>query len=178
MSKEYGFRTQLAVGRIGIRIAKALFKREGYKVEDYENDKEWQYRGIDLYVYGFGYVEIKTDTYDTGNAVLELNDRGLPGALDRSCADWYGIVFIRLNKMVLFPRAALVKWLRENYAYLRKSHKNWFHVIYSYQGNSRWAVEIVIVPLSLLLEEVSGREKPIIVTWDENDVEITGRWRQ
>jgi hypothetical protein len=177
MSKEFGFRTQLAVGQAGVRIAKALFRKEGYEIEDYENNRELQFRGIDLYIHGFGYVEIKTDTYDTGNMVLELSDRGLPGALDRSCADWYGVVFVKMGKMVLFPRSALAKWLREAYSWLEDKHPKWFHTIRSYQGNSTWEVDIVVVPLSKLLKEVKGREENVVIEWEEDDIEIAGGWK-
>jgi hypothetical protein len=147
-------------------LAKMILRARFPQIVDYDQDMEMQKRGIDLMVEGLGMVEVKTDYHTTPNFFIEVSVGPKPGTIDHSCADIIAFIFPRLREMFLIPRPHIVKWMRENWYWLRKKVKS----IKSYQGKSRWTAEGVVVNRQELIDDVREMGgKVIIISWDESE---------
>lgn len=155
MSKSFSFRGQLGIGRMGVETVISVLQKRGYICKDLQDDMEMQHRGVDLYVEGLGYLEVKTDSHSPENFFLELDVKGKPGAIDRSTADYFCILFPNYQVIYLLPRAELQQWLRENYSWIKDEHPDWIRTIHSTAGKSRWSARGVIVPRTVLMKQVS-----------------------
>lgn len=165
MSKEFGFRAQLAIGEMGVRLAKTVLRYKYPVITDLQDNMEMQKRGVDLYVEGLGYLEVKTDSHSPQRLFLELDVSGKPGAVDRSCADYFCVLFYKHRVMYLVSRSELQQWLREKYAWVQEAHPDWIKVIRSKSNKSTWSARGVVVPRVLLAQEVNLG----VIGWEEED---------
>lgn len=87
------------------------------RVRDLRADDDARLHDVDFAVGGFGTVEVKTDTYDSGNIALELQRAtGGPGAFVRSTADWWFYVLKARGEVLVMRRAhMLLACLTANY---------------------------------------------------------------
>ena len=165
MKRTFSFRGQLDVGAMGVTLAKTVLRSRFPNITDLQADMEQQKRGVDLYVEGLGYLEVKTDSHRPRNFFLELSVSGKPGAVDRSTADWFCILFFKHKVLYLIPRSNLQMWLRENYAWILQEHPEWIKRTRSREGKSIWLAEGVIIPRELLIEDMDIG----IIEWNEED---------
>jgi len=156
---------------VGVQVAKAVLRSHYEDIEDYANDKEMQKRGIDLYVGGLGYLEVKTDTHSPDRFFFELDVEGKPGAVDRSSADYFGILFPEHRVLYLIPRPALQKWLRDNMGWIEKEHPERVRFITSNENGRCWRAKGVIVPRRILAADI----KISAISWVEEDEVIVGK---
>ena len=165
----FGFKKQLHIGELGVATVKTVLKDRGYVVKDLQNDKPMQKRGVDLYVEGLGYLEVKTDSYTPTNFFFELDCNGKPGAVDRSCADCFCVYFFRHRVMYLLPRAALQKWLRENYHRIVTEQPNRLKRIGSENNGEVWYAHGLVVPKDEVINSIGAE----VVSWEEEDEHIS-----
>lgn len=161
-------RQQLQVGEMGVSTVKTVLRSRGYVVEDLQKDMSMQKRGVDLFVEGVGYIEVKTDSYEPTNFFFELDSSGKPGAVDRSCADYFCVFFFRHHIIYLIPRAELQKWLRDHYANIKEACPNRIKHIGSSQGTSKWQATGLVVPKEELLKDI----RVSVIEWTEEDEHI------
>ena len=171
MSKRsFNFSSQLGLGAMGVQMAKSVLRSHYEDIEDYANDREMQKRGIDLYVAGLGYIEVKTDTHSPDRFFFELDVEGKPGAVDRSSADYFGILFPEYRVLYLIPRPQLQKWLRDNLSWIEEEHPEWVKHITSNENGRHWRATGVIVPRRVLAMNI----KISAISWVEED-EVIGK---
>ena len=171
--KVFSFKTQLNVGALGVQIAKSILRPRYTDIVDYADDYEMQQRGVDLYVPGLGYVEVKTDTYAPERFFFELDVEGKPGAVDRSSADYFCIVYPSYRVMYLIPRPALQKWLRDNLAWIEEQHSEWVKHTTSREHGHAWRATGIIVPHHLLMTDL----KVEVIAWQEEDERVPASWK-
>lgn len=174
MVKSFNFRSQLGLGAMGVQIAKSVLRSRYDHIEDYADDVEMQRRGIDLYVKGLGYLEVKTDTHSPKRFFFELDVEGKPGAVDRCSADYYCIIFPESRVIYLIPRPDLQKWLRDNLQWLETDHKDWFKCTTSNERGRYWRATGVVVPKRLLMKSI----KIDVIRWKEEDEVISAVWKK
>ena len=172
MAHSFGFRNQLSVGAMGVQLAKSVLRSRYPDIVDYAEDMEQQRRGIDLYVPNLGTVEVKTDSHTPTNFFFELDVEGKPGAVDRSCADYYAVVFPEHRVMYLIPRPDLQKWLRDHMASLQK--RDSIRTIRSRHGRNRWEARGAIVPKRLLIRDINV----VVVSWVEEEELLQATWKE
>lgn len=170
--RSYNFRRQLSVGAMGVQLAKTVLRARYEEIVDYADDLEMQKRGIDLYVVGLGYIEVKTDTHQPEAFFFELDVEGKPGAVDRSCADFFCVIFPEYRVMYLIPRPALQQWLRENMCWVEDEHRRWIKRIRSDQGKNHWRATGVVIPRDLIMADVNIA----IIAWNEDEERI--EWKE
>lgn len=172
MRRSFNFRRQMSVGAMGVQLAKTILRARFTEIVDYEKDLEMQRRGIDLYVEGLGYIEVKTDTHKPEAFFFELNVENRPGAVDRSCADYFCIIFPEYRVMYLIPRPELQQWLRNNIYWIEEEERNWIKKIESDQGRNHWRATGVVVPRTLLMADI----EIAIISWNEEEEVINAGW--
>lgn len=171
MSKDtFGFSSQMEKGMLGVKFVKSILRSKYPKIVDYEKDMTMQKLGIDLYVDGLGFVEVKTDLHDTDNFYFEISTSGSPGAIFNSSASWFAILFPKLHEMWLIRRSNLQYWLAMNLGYLEKTYPERFKTITSNRGSRHWSAKGVIVPRSDVVKELGAIE----IKWTEEDEMMPG----
>jgi hypothetical protein len=126
MPNVYGWRSQAAVGQMGVERVVKYLKSKGYHVEDVSEDKDYQSQDIDLRVRGqkkqrWRTVEVKTDTYDTGNIFLELvSSSGKPGCVFKSRAQVWLYYLPKRNILLFMELPVLQLWLIEHCAEFKR----------------------------------------------------------
>ena len=166
--QSFHFDTQLSIGQAGVRLAKMVLRAVYPKIKDLEKDRDAQKRGIDLYVQNLGYVEVKTDLHEPKNFFLELSSAGAPGAIDRSCADYFCIIFPYSRVIFLIERPYLQKWLRDNMC----RSKKWIKHVKSRSDWNQWEAIGLVVPRRLLERDIDVAQ----IRWNESDEIIEGVW--
>lgn len=154
--KVFGMREQLDVGAKGVEIVKEVLKERYPDIVDLQDDRVMQKRGIDLWVGGLGYVEVKSDSHKPDNLFLELDVGGRPGAIDRSCSDCFCILFFRHCVLYFIPRAELQQWLREWYSWTLDNEPTRLKVVQSSAGNASWSARGLVVPTYVLEQAIPG----------------------
>lgn len=96
------------VGRAGEEIVLAYLTRTYGPVTDLRADPTAREADIDADVPRLGTVEIKTDTYTTGNMVLEVWGAGRPGDVIRTTATWWLYYFTATGALYVARRDAVV----------------------------------------------------------------------
>ena len=162
---------QLAVGRMGVHLATTILQKRYPIIEDLQSSKSMQKRGVDLFVEGLGYLEVKTDTHSPERVFLELDVGGKPGAVDRSCADYFCVLFPGYRVLYLMARAELQQWLREKYAWIAGTHPDWVKTVHSKSQQSTWSARGVVVPRVLLAQGVNLG----VIEWEEGDENLEGK---
>lgn len=149
--KVYGFDEQMAVGDEGVRFIQDYLTSRKYLVEDVTGNRDYQRQDIDLRVKGqrkqaWRTVEVKTDTYTSGNIYLELANGKNPGCVFKSRAEIWAYWFPNLSILLWISLPALQLWLALHlHEYERKK-------VMSGRGKGRWMVEGIAVPIRDLLD--------------------------
>ena len=149
---EYDFGGQFEIGKQGVEILKGLTAG----CIDYLNDMDKQKRGIDLFIPGVGYVEVKTDTTEYENVFLEVDTEGRPGGIFNSRADWLYMVFIKQGVVFSVSLPRVQHWLAQHYGLLNSTCRR---TIVSRRGKARWTVGGFIVSRAVLVEEIGAKEE-------------------
>lgn len=170
--QSFSFDTQLSIGEAGVRLAKMVLRAVYPKIVDLKNDSIAQKRGIDLYVDDLGYVEVKTDLHKPKNFFLELSSAGAPGAIDRSCADYFCFIFPYSKIIYLVERPYLQQWLRNNIAWVRNRYKKWIKTVKSHSDWNQWDAVGLVIPIWRLQRELDIMQ----IRWNEEDEIIEGVW--
>lgn len=122
-----------------------FFRKRGWRVEDVQDDKDWQRRDVDLLVNGKS-TEVKTDTHKTGNLFLEISVGDKPGCVFQSRAEVWCYLFPLQNKLYLIELPKLQLWLFQNASSYRTKR------VKSAQSGRVWYAEGIAVPLTTLEE--------------------------
>lgn len=152
MPNTYGWKSQLEAGQRGVEAVSRYLLAHDFHVQDVTNDRDWQHRDVDLLVRGkrkqrWKAVEVKTDSYTTGNIFLELvASSGRPGCVFKSRADVWCYWLSSLGILLLIELPALQYWLLEHASDYRRSRVN------SSRGRGRWSVDGIAVPYEELLK--------------------------
>ena len=170
--QSFSFDTQLSIGEAGVRLAKMVLRACYPKIIDFSDQPIPQKRGIDLYVDDLGHVEVKTDMHKPKNFFLELSSDGKPGAVDRSCADYFCIIFPYARVMYLLPRPELQMWLRDNIQWIDNLYKGWITTVKSHSGGRQWDAVGLVVPIRRLRQDLDI----VQIRWNEEDEIIEGVW--
>lgn len=170
MVREYNMASSLAMGQMGEILARSILRAKfpDSKFEDYREDMDWQQRGVDFYVEGLGYIEVKTDSHKPENMFIELSNKDGPGAIDRSSADWICVLYFKHNVMYLIPRSWLQFWMRENLASIDNANKR---RLTSTVNNKRWTSDGMFVKLSRLTDEIPNIRR---ITWSDEEETMSG----
>ena len=153
----------MTVGALGVQLAKLVLRRYYPHIEDFADDQEMQRRGVDLFVDGLGYLEVKTDTHSSRRFFFELSVSGKPGAVDRSCADWFCIIYPQERVVYLVSRPELQMWLRNNLPWIRRDCPDWIKHVDSYVGNRTWRATGVVIPARRLMTDTRVE----VIQWTE-----------
>lgn len=164
MTRTFGMQEMLKLGEEGVEIVKRVLGVKYPNIIDLQDDHEMQKRGIDLYIGGLGYVEVKSDSHRTDNLFLELDVGGKPGAIDRSCSDVFCILFFKHATLYLIPRAELQQWLREWYVWNLDNEPGRLKVVHSSAGPASWQARGLVIPTCVLEEAIPGIVK---MEWKE-----------
>lgn len=108
---------QLRAGQVGVKELIRLFRLAGFTVEDVTGDWRKQKTGVDL-LFGFGTVEVKTDTHDTPNFFLEYECGGKTSGILTTQADWLFYYFPLSDTLYILPVVETAAWVRNNLGYL------------------------------------------------------------
>jgi hypothetical protein len=165
VANSFGFKSQLEIGQMGVSIAKSIIRSKYPNIKDFNDDMEMQRRGIDLWVEGLGYVEIKSDSHSSDKLFFELTVMGKPGAVDRCCADYYIVLYYKEHLMLIIKRADLQQWLREHWSWIRTKNPTWVKTISSTQNGKYWNSVGITVPR----EDFERDVKVITLTWQDSD---------
>lgn len=144
----YSWRTQLAMGAEGVETVAGMLRRAGYEVVDVTEDDTFQRQDIDLRVRGkrWNTVEVKTDSYDTGNIFLELSTgTSRPGCVFQSRAQWWLYWLPKLNVLLRINLPRLQLWLLTHAANYPQ------HIVRSKRGNRYWTIRGITVPWTHLV---------------------------
>ncbi len=171
MAREYDMTSSLAMGQMGEILARSILRAKfpDSHFEDYREDTSWQQRGVDFYVEGLGYIEVKTDSHRPDNIFIELSSKDGPGAIDRSSADWICVLYFKYNVLYLIPRSWLQFWIRENLMDIDESNKR---RLTSTIQDKRWTSDGVFVELSRIVDEIPNVRR---LTWSDEEETIYGK---
>lgn len=169
MGKSWSFEQQLQRGETGVLIAKMALRSRYPMIKDYARDMEMQKRGVDLYVEGLGFIEIKADYHDDSpNFFLEVSVGKNPGAVDRSGAEYFCFIYPNKRQMYLLPRAHIAKWMREHWTEYIKNNRV-IH-IKSHQGRHSWSADGITVNRERLIEYIKrAGGKVVYIHWNETE---------
>jgi len=171
--KTFGMRAQLAVGEMGVELAKRVLRIKYPVIRDLQNDKKQQNRGVDLHVEGLGYLEVKTDSHNPIRFFLELEVSGKPGTIYKSKADWFCFFFFNYQKMYLLPRVDLQHWMKRNVPDIKQEHPDWVKTIRSHASLTTWSAKGLVVPSQRVLQGVNT----VVVSWViEDDAILCTVW--
>lgn len=152
--KVYAFKESLEVGKSGEDIIWNWLASRSYIVDlqDVSNDRKYQKQDIDfLATFKDGTqisLEIKTDTYTTGNIYFEtISDvtMNTKGCMYVTKADFLLYYFINDNKLYIIKMDEYKKWFNRH----KKDSNFKHHVVH----NTRYESEGYTFPANLLLKE-------------------------
>jgi hypothetical protein len=174
MANTHDFKTSLNMGEMGVTIAKAVLRSRYSSIIDYNNDMAMQKRGIDLWVEGLGFIEVKTDSHSSDKFFFELSVQNKPGAVDRCCADYFAMLYFKERVMYLVKRPELQKWLREHWRWMKSDHPDWVKEITSTSQGKEWKAVGVAVPKNEFMKDVNVG----VLAWDESDEALSNvEWK-
>jgi hypothetical protein len=157
MARSYTWAQSSGIGAIACDMGIAYFQAHGFNVADLQAERFWQRLDVDLSVEDFGLVEVKGDTYTTGNVFLEVEanaEAGRKGWALYTQADYVLYIYLNTGKALLLPTAALQEWIpRRATDFPRKvsyTHKNASGFAYHSVGHT--------VPLDVLVRELEGAQ--------------------
>lgn len=167
MKRVYGWQQQVDVGAQGVAAVSDFLRSHGYVVEDVSADRDWQTMDVDLRVRGkrqqrWRTVEVKHDTYTSGNLFLELSSSsGKPGCVYKSRAQWWAYWLSGLGVLLLIDLPALQLWLLEyGHVYERKT-------VISRRGRSTWSIEGLAIPWQELVYARVAHKLTLVLAEEE-----------
>lgn len=118
-------------------------------IEDVREDKVYQNKDIDIVVTLKNNtkvkVEIKTDTYDTGNIFYETMsciETNSIGCIEKTQADLILYYFINTKELYIFDTKEYKKWFNnKKYNFTKKKFLNYYN-----NGTSKYTTEGFIIP--------------------------------
>jgi len=162
LSKQpFDYATNKAEGQAGEELAVQLLAPHFESIEQYSEDPFFQKRGIDLWVLGLGYVDVKTDTHQPINLFFEVvGPHNSPGGFDKSRADYYLYMFPLARLAYVLDVPETVFWLREYLPQLQlKRHVIWNQGLYERYYTEGYAVPIAGLPEYILYAELTWTEE-------------------
>lgn len=119
----HNFKKSINIGNYGEQIIKSYFETNSniVNVTDVSKDKKYQDKDIDFIVElknGENIsIELKTDTYDTGNIFYEAisnKEHNVLGCMIKSKAKCLFYYFIKTKELYVIDFKAYKKWVNEN----------------------------------------------------------------
>jgi hypothetical protein len=158
MAASYTFAQSSSIGTVACQLTTQYFQEHGFRVDDIQNNRFFQKLDVDLNVVDFGLVEVKGDTYRTGNVFVEVianAEKGRPGAMTYTQADYLFYYFLAEGRALLIPVAEMKAWIASGRAqeFPRKTsytHTNAIGHTYHCIGH--------VVPWEVMLEEIEGTQ--------------------
>jgi len=173
--RSYSFKGQLDIGVLGVQLAKLVLRRYYPQIIDYADRKNMQLRGIDLLIPDLGYLEVKTDTHSARRFFFELSVGTKPGAVDRSCADWFCVIYPQERVIYLIPRPELQMWLRNNMPWIRRDCPDWIKHTNSVSEGRTWRATGVVVPVRRIMTDIRIE----VIQWKEDDEQVRdAEWKE
>jgi len=163
----HDFKKSIIVGQEGEEIIKN-YLRNNPKVESFEdvsNIERYQNRDIDLIVQFKNNtavaVEVKTDTYTSGNIFYETMsnmEHGVVGCMVKSKADYLFYYFTKTRELYILDFEKYRTWFRANrYRFTRKLLKN-----VDKARTGTYTSEGYTIPKKFLEEDFKGYKKIIL----------------
>lgn len=148
------------------RVSKYLATQRGHtdiiNVEDHEKFRKW---GVDLLwqtAFGIVLIDVKSDSYDTGNFFFETvsnKDKNTLGCFLSSEADYFYYVFEERNELYIIELEPVRTWFLENqHRFKVKNPSTTTRGVVFYQS------EGYIVPISILCSEMGAHVKKVKLT--------------
>jgi hypothetical protein len=165
----YEWQRQLDIGAEGVRQVVSYLKAQGYHVEDVTEDPDYQEQDIDLRVRSprqrkWRTVEVKHDTYKSGNIFLELvTSRGKPGCVFKSRAMTWAYLLPRLGILLWIDLPALQLWVCANATDYEPKK------VTSKRGGAVWTITGIAVPWQELVSDGVAVSVPLTVKGDTNE---------
>lgn len=153
MPNTYGWKSQIEAGARGVERVKAYLTSRGYQVEDVSSNRDFQSQDIDLRVRGkrrqrWRTVEVKTDSYTTGNVFLEIiSSSGRPGCVFGSRAQVWLYYFPKMSLLLFIELPVLQLWLLEHAGGYERV------VVGSRRGKGSWSIQGIKVPIVELVSD-------------------------
>lgn len=157
--KQYDFKERNDLSKIGIsKVVNYLYSlKETVYVDNVEDDREFQEFDIDLIHSTHNNVfniEVKADTYDSGNFFFETVSNATKGTLGcfmYTCADYVHYYFTKYNTLYVLPMPATRDWFNINkfrFKEKKLATKNGNKLLYYSYGYA--------VPIRIVMNEVDG----------------------
>lgn len=167
-NKIHNFNKSINIGDYGEQIIKAYFETNPNIVDviDVSKDKKYQDKDIDFIVKLKNgediSIELKTDTYDTGNIFYEAisnKEHNVLGCMIKSKAKCLFYYFIKTKELYIIDFKAYKKWVNKNNArFARKKIKN-----INRRGNGITHSIGLLIPKKIFEKEMVGRFNKKIV---------------
>lgn len=125
----YKFKNSIELGKQGedVIINYSTKQTDIIEIKDVRENKIYQNADIDIIIktmFDNYSVEIKTDSYDTGNIYYEtmssLENNSI-GCMEKTEADYIYYYFINTNELYILDREKYVKWFHDNAFQFKKS---------------------------------------------------------
>jgi hypothetical protein len=158
----YDWKDKLAAGKEGVELIITLLKArpETVFIDDVQDEPKYQPKGIDLLWHRKGTngsvevvsVEVKWDTYTSGNIALEtvsVVETGTTGCFLTSEADLWVYCFPGYAKALVIPLRQAREWFtthQDRYRRRVTSSRD--------SGRSEWHTEVALVPIDDLTDGV------------------------
>jgi hypothetical protein len=164
--KTYDFNKQYDVSKIAIdRVSHYLFSlEETIDVMNVEDDKAFQEFDIDLiHITNRNVVniEVKSDTYESGNFFFETISnatKGTQGCFMYTCADYLHYYFVKSSTIYILPMPSTREWFIKNMDRFDKKKlatRSGNKVLYHSYGYA--------VPIEIVRKEVKGIKEVVII---------------
>lgn len=168
----YDWQQQLDIGSVGVRQLMSYLTDQGYRIEDVTADPDYQDQDIDLRVRlprqrKWRTVEVKTDTYKSGNIFLELvTGRGKPGCVFKSRAQYWAYLLPKLGLLLWIDLPALQLWTCAHATDYEPKK------VTSKRGGAVWTVTGIAVPWQELVSDGVATCGPLLGKGDTNAEEL------
>jgi hypothetical protein len=111
------FQQASSIGKIAVEHSTEYYKGLGYQVADVQEDKFFQQMDVDIILDGDIWVEIKGDTYRTGNLFIETIaniNKGSIGCLLYTQADYIFYEFLTQGRALIIPVNSFHQWVNRD----------------------------------------------------------------
>lgn len=146
-----------------------LCKKRFGAFRDFTGDQKKQRAGVDCWLPGYGYVEVKTDTHKSCNFFIEYVCANKPSGIMTSQAKWWAIYLVNLGLVYFLYVPGVRRWIKQNLEWLEKRYKR---TIWSEEADHAWSAFGLVIPRDFLA--IPGK---MVVYRIENDelVLVSGR---
>jgi len=148
MSKRFSMRTQMQVGQSGFKELMRLCQKRFGTFRDYSADQKKQRMGVDCWLPGYGYVEVKTDTHKSGNFFMEYVCANKPSGIMTSQAKWWAIYLVNLGLVYFLYVPGVRRWIKQNLGWLEQRYKR---TIWSEEAEHAWSAFGLVIPRDFLI---------------------------